>query len=160
VVLAAGEELLARAVVSSVDPKRTLLGLVDPMQLAPDFTRRVHNIRAHGTLAKVNYAVSRLPQFRALAERDGPQQALSGRIRLARDIDGIERAFDAAKYGGFADEPWIELAIPSLGDPSLVTAGQHRISAYVQYAPYHLRGTTWDVERDRLAAAAARTIAQ
>ena len=25
--------------------------------------------------------------------------ALSGRIRLARDVDGIERAFDAAKYG-------------------------------------------------------------
>ena len=47
----------------------------------------------------------------------------------------IERAFDAAKYGGFADEPWIELAIPSIADPALAPAGQHVVSAYVQYAP-------------------------
>jgi phytoene dehydrogenase-like protein len=86
--------------------------------------------------------------------------ALSGRIRLARDIDGIERAFDAAKYGAFADEPWIELTIPSIADPTLAPQGQHVVSAYVQYAPYRLRGTTWDAERDRLAQAATRTIEQ
>jgi len=34
------------------------------------------------------------------------------------------------------------------------------VSAYVQYAPYHLRGTTWDAERERLAAAATRAIEQ
>jgi phytoene dehydrogenase-like protein len=86
--------------------------------------------------------------------------ALSGRIRLAQNIDGIERAFDAAKYGGFAEEPWIELTLPSIADPGLAPSGQHVVSAYVQYAPYHLRGTNWDAERDRLAAAATRTIAQ
>jgi phytoene dehydrogenase-like protein len=158
VVLATGDDIRARAVVSSADPKRTLLGLVDPMQLAPDFTRRVHNIRAHGTLAKVNYAVSRLPQFRALNAGDGQHQALSGRIRLARDVDGIERAFDAAKYGGYGDEPWIEVTIPSLLDQTLAPAGQHVLSTYVQYAPYCLRGTNWDAESDRLADRVTRTI--
>src|SRR4051794_11911666 len=54
----------------------------------------------------------------------------------------------------------MELPIPSPADPSLAPQGQHLISAYVQYAPYHLRGTTWDAERDRLADAATRTIAQ
>jgi phytoene dehydrogenase-like protein len=38
--------------------------------------------------------------------------------------------------------------------------GQHVVSAYVQYAPYHLRGTTWDAARDRLATAATATIAR
>jgi phytoene dehydrogenase-like protein len=114
----------------------------------------VQNIRTHGTLAKINYAVSSLPQFTGVTDT----AALSGRIRLARDIDGIERAFDAAKYGGFADEPWIELTIPSLTDSFLAPPGKHVVSAYVQYAPYHLRGTTWDAERDRLGAAATRTI--
>ena len=68
------------------DPKRTLLGLVDPMHLSPDFVRQVGNIRMHGTLAKVNYAVSALPRFAGLASLDNSQQmaALSGRIRLAR----------------------------------------------------------------------------
>ena len=165
VVLATGESIGARAVISSADPKRTLLGLVDPMHLAPDFLRRVQNVRMHGTLAKVNYAVSSLPRFNGLTAIGDPGSAdqaaaLSGRIRLNRDIDSLERAFDAAKYGGFADEPSIELTIPSIADAGLAPAGQHVISAYVQFAPYRLRGTTWDAERDRLADAATRTIAR
>jgi len=161
VVLSTGESIAARVIVSSVDPKRTLLGLVEPIHLAPDFLRRVQNIRMHGTLAKVNYAVSSLPRFTALGRRDGDVQAavLSGRVRLNRDIDAIERAFDAAKYGGLADEPWIELTMPSIADTSLAPAGQHVISAYVQFAPYCLRGTNWDAQRDRLGDITTRTIA-
>src|SRR5258705_256635 len=77
--------------------------------------------------------------------------ALAGRIRLAGSIDGIERAFDAAKYGSFAHDPWIELTIPSLADPGLTQQGGHVVSAYVQYAPYHLRDTNWDAERESFA---------
>jgi phytoene dehydrogenase-like protein len=141
VVLESGEEIRARAVVSNADPKRTLLGLVDPMHLTPELMQRVKNIRAHGTLAKVNYAVSALCRFSGLAALGGQQtEALSGRIRLNRNIDAIERAFDAAKYGAYSTEPWIELTIPSLNDPALAPDGQHVVSAYVQYAPYQLRG--------------------
>ena len=96
-----------------------------------------------------------------MSHADATEQtaALSGRIRLNRDIDGVERAFDAAKYGGYGEEPSIELTIPSISDDSLTPAGQHVVSAYVQFAPYHLRGTTWEAERERLADAATRTIA-
>jgi phytoene dehydrogenase-like protein len=162
VTLGSGETLAARAVVSSADPKRTLLGLLDPIHLSPEIVRRIQNIRAHGTLAKVNYAVSSLPRVNGVDTLHGAERsaALSGRIRLAPDVDGIERAFDAAKYGAFADEPWIELTIPSIVDPTLAPPGQHVVSAYVQYAPYHLRGRDWDAERDRLAVAATRTIEQ
>ena len=158
VVLSSGEELSARLVVSGLDPKRTFLGLVDPMELGPDFLRRVRNIRAAGTLAKVNYAVSALPRF--AGEAAGNPAALSGRIRLNPDLDSIERSFDAAKYGTIAEEPWMELTIPSIVDTALAPAGGHVISAYVQYAPYTLRGTTWDAERDRLGRIADRTIAR
>jgi phytoene dehydrogenase-like protein len=165
VLLASGESIATRAVISTADPKHTLLGLIDPMHLQPDFLRRVQSIRMHGTLAKVNYAVSSLPGFSGLSAMDGPGSreraaALSGRIRLNRDIDSLERAFDAAKYGRFADEPSIELTIPSIADARLAPDGQHVISAYVQYAPYRLRGATWDAERDRLTDAATRTIAK
>ena len=158
--LESGEQIDARTVVSSADPRRTMLGLVGPMNLTPDFVRRVQNIRMHGTLAKVNFAVGALPRFAGLASLDADrgQAALSGRIRLARHIDGIERAFDAAKYGGYAEEPWIELTIPSIADDGLAPAGRHVISAYVQFAPYCLRGKTWDGERDRLGDVVTRTI--
>ena len=162
VTLASGDSLSARIVVSNADPKRTLLGLVDPMHLDPETLRRVQHIRTNGTLAKMNFAVSRLPVFTSLANRDPQQRAivLSGRIRLAPHIDGIERAFDAAKYGGFSTEPWIELTVPSLLDPDLAPHGQHVVSAYIQYAPYRLRDTTWDTERDRLADIATKAIEQ
>jgi phytoene dehydrogenase-like protein len=161
VVLASGEEIPARLVVSGVDPKRTLLGFVDPMYLAPEVVRRAQNIRMHGTLAKVNYAVSSLPRFSGIGGLEPGQQtaALSGRIRLNPDVDAIERAFDAAKYGAVSDDPWMELTIPSIADPSLAKPGQHVVSAYLQYAPYTLRGTNWDAERDRLGGIATRTIA-
>jgi phytoene dehydrogenase-like protein len=166
VVLANGEEIRARAVVSNADPKRTLLGLVDPVHLTPELTQRVRNIRAHGTLAKVNYAVSSLCRFSGLGSL-GEQQAaaLSGRIRLSPDIDSIERAFDAAKYGAYSMTPWIELTIPSLHDPSMAPSGQHVVSAYVQYAPYHLRSNgrenseLWDTEREQLGRVVTHTIA-
>ncbi len=174
VALANGEEIPARAVVSNADPKRTLLGLVDPMHLTPELTQRIRNIRAHGTLAKVNYAVSSLCRFSGLASL-GDQQAdaLSGRIRLNPDIDAIERAFDAAKYGAYSMTPWIELTIPSLHDPSMAPPGQHVVSAYVQYAPYHLRGDgtskdlphgnaahidLWHAEREKLGRVVTHTI--
>ena len=155
VTLASGEAIAARAVLSSVDPKHTLLKMIDPIHLAPEFVRRVQNIRARGALAKVNYAVSALP---AIANQS--PAALSGRIRLAPNVDAIERAFDVAKYGGFSNEPWIELTIPSVTDPSLAPNGAHVVSAYVQYAPYALRGTTWDDERGRLGEVATRTISR
>ncbi len=160
--LTTGEVIGAKTVISNADPKRTLLDLVGARHLGPEFVRRTQNLRTHGTLAKVNYAVDALPRFTGLQSRPGTDQtaALSGRIRLARDIDTIERAFDAAKYGGFVDEPWIELTIPSIVDPTLAPPGQHVVSAYVQYAPYHLRDSSWDVERDRLGEAATRTIAR
>jgi len=162
VTLATGESVRANAVVSGLDPKRTLLGLVDPMHLEPELIRRIQNIRMRGTLAKVNYATSALPRFASLASlNEGEQrEALSGRVRLAAQLDDIERAFDAAKYGMCSDDPWIELTIPSIADPVLAPAGQHVVSAYVQYAPYQLREGTWQTERDRLGDTATRTIAR
>jgi phytoene dehydrogenase-like protein len=153
VTLASGESLTARAVVSNLDPKRTLLGLIDPAHLDPEMVRRLQHIRSHGTLAAINYAVSALPRFPGV-----DPAAMTGRIRLTRDVAAIERAFDAAKYGRFSDEPWIELTIPSLTDPALVPPDRHVVSAYVQYAPYHLRGTTWDAERERLAETATAVV--
>ncbi len=161
VTLANGESLGARLVVSNADPRRTLLGLIDPGQLSPEFVHRLRNIRMRGVLAKVNYQVSALPAFSALKHLSQDEQCarLSGCVRLGANLDAIEKAFDAAKYGRFSETPWIELAVPSIGDSSLAPAGSHVVSAYVQYAPYELRGTTWDVERDKLGEVATATIA-
>src|SRR5271155_1454526 len=123
VVLASGEEISARAIVSNADPKRTLMRLVDPSHLTPDFVQKIKNYRSIGTVAKINLALSSLPEFTALKAR-GDGNLLKGRIQISPEIDYLERAFDESKYGNFSRNPYIEIAIPSLSDPSLAPAGQ------------------------------------
>jgi phytoene dehydrogenase-like protein len=145
VALASGEELSAPVVVSGLDPKRTLVELADPVTIGPSMRWRAGNYRTPGVVAKVNLVVDRLPRFRAAAGDD--EQLLRGRILAAPGIDAIERAFDAAKYGRVSEAPVLEATIPSLVDPSLVDgapAGTHVVSVSAQYAPYKLRGDSWD----------------
>jgi phytoene dehydrogenase-like protein len=142
-VVAAGQTLDADLVVSSADPKTTFLRLIEPSELSPDFAAKVQNYRASGTVAKVNLALSSLPDFGCAPD------ALSGRIQIGPDLDYLERAFDHAKYGEFSAEPWLDLAIPSLADASLAPAGAHVASVYVHYAPRALRAD-WTAARDAL----------
>jgi phytoene dehydrogenase-like protein len=141
VTLVSGEELHAKAVVSNADPRRTLLGLIDPVELEPGFLMRVRNYRSVGTVAKVNLALDALPQFTALP---GDARALGGFIHIGPDLDYLERAFDASKYGQWSAQPYLDVAIPSVTDPALAPSGAHVMSITAQYAPYHLRGTNWN----------------
>src|SRR5439155_3162546 len=104
VVLSTGEEIGTKAVVSNADPKRTLLKLVDPTHLSPDFVQKLQHYRMPGTVAKVNLALSALPNFTALQSTDNGN-ALSGRIHIGHEIDYLERAFDESKYGNFSRQP-------------------------------------------------------
>src|SRR3984893_16581985 len=161
IVLADGEEIPTEAVVSGVDPKRTFFNLLDPSQLDPTFALRIRNIRATGNVAKVHLALNGLPSFPALAGTVGPdgfRQALSGRIHIGPEIDYLERAFDASKYGQFSDAPYLDLSIPTLLDPSLAPAGKHVLSAYVQFAPFKLRDGNWDSRRESLGETVIKTI--
>src|SRR6266700_557529 len=148
VVLSTGEEILARAVVSNADPKRTFLKLTDPSLLSPTFTKRLQNYRMNGTVAKVNLALSALPTFTGL---NGNPDALTGRIQIGPGIDYLERAFDESKYGNFSRAPYLEITIPTLTDPSLAPEGKHVMSIYMQYAPYKLKNGTWQDEAQRTA---------
>jgi phytoene dehydrogenase-like protein len=159
VVLASGEEISARAVVSNADPKRTLMRLVDPAHLTPDFLQKIKNYRSMGTVAKINLALSALPEFTALKTRGGTD-LLRGRILISPEIDYLERAFDESKYGNFSRNPYIEITFPSLSDPAFAPAGQHVMSIYMQYAPYKLKDSDWESQRKALGETVVKTIAQ
>ncbi len=157
VLLSTGEEILAKAVISNADPKRTLLKLTNPTHLSPDFVQKLQHYRGNGTVAKVNLALSGLPKFRAL--KDGDPSALKGRIHIGNEIDYLERAFDESKYGQFSKQPYLEAAIPSLTDPTLAPDGKHVMSIYMQYAPYKLKGD-WNEQRNALGQTVVQTLAQ
>jgi len=146
VLLADGTEISARVVVSNADPRRTLFDLVGPQKLEPRFMRAVRNIIYRGCTAKLNLALSGLPEF--VGQTNVAQ--LTGRIRLAPSLTYLEKAADAAKYGRISPQPFLDAAIPTLTDPTLAPAGQHIMTITMQYAPYCLRASDWANERERL----------
>jgi phytoene dehydrogenase-like protein len=158
VVLADGEEIAVEAAVSGVDPKRTFFNLVDPSQLDPVFANRMKNFRANGNVAKINLALGGLPTFPALDATESSLKSLSGRIHIGPEIDYLERAFDASKYGEFSKVPWLDVTIPTILDPSLAPDGRHVLSAYVQFAPYKLREGNWDARRKDLGDTVIKTL--
>jgi phytoene dehydrogenase-like protein len=153
VTLSDGTELDARVVVSAADPKTTLR-LCDPAELGPSLVWRGENIRQPGATARVNLALSRLPAFGGTAD----VERLKGRIVVAPSIDDVERAMDAHKYGHVAEEPVLEVTIPSLVDASLAPEGKHVMSIVFQAAPRRLREGDWATERDRVADIAVKTL--
>jgi phytoene dehydrogenase-like protein len=157
VALAGGEEVAASFVASAVDPKRTLLKLMDPGALGPTLVWRAGNIRMPGVVAKVNLALDGLPRFTGANGDDGGRR-LRGRIVVAPGVDYLEKAFDASKYGSTSAEPYLEATIPTLVDPTLTPEGKHAMSVFVQYAPYHRREGDWDADRDSLGDLVLKTL--
>jgi len=112
VILKNGRELAASVVVSSADPRRSLLELVEPGWLDPEFVRALRHVRRRGVAARIGIQLDRAPGFTALA--------------LAPSLDYLERAYDDAKYGRLSQLPYLEARCDE----------QHRLDVHVQYAPY------------------------
>jgi phytoene dehydrogenase-like protein len=140
VVLRGGEEIEARAVVSNADPRTTFLKLVDPVELDPNFLLKTRNYRAPGVVAIIKLKLSGLPQFNGVDS----EEKLTGRIHIGPDIDYLERAFDASKYGEFSREPYLDLAIAPRD-------GHQVMSIHAQFAPYKLKDGDWSTRGEEFA---------
>lgn len=147
VALENGDEILARVVVSSLDPKQTFLNLVPPGQLPESLLARVREFNIRGSSAKVNLALDAAPNF-ACMPGEGPH--LRGSISISPSIEYLERAYDAASYGELPERVYIDGLIPSMIDPGMAPPGKHVMSCFVHWAPYELNSGTWDERRVEL----------
>jgi phytoene dehydrogenase-like protein len=145
VVLESGEEIGARVVSSSVDPRLTFFRMVGRKELPEEFAEDIERYKFRGSSGKVNLALDGLPDFTCLP---GPGAHLRGAISISPSVEYMERAYDDAKYGRYSRRPYIDIVIPSLTDPSVAPPGKHVLSCFVQYAPYHLKNGDWDKERE------------
>jgi len=157
VALQSGEEISCNVVSSSVDPHLTFEVFMDAKDLPADFVESVHRYKFRGSSGKVNLALSRLPNFKALP---GAGAHLRGAISISPKMEYMERAYDDAKYGHFSKRPYIDMVIPSLTDPSVAPPGKHVLSCFVQYAPYKLAEGTWDDQREAFGNNVINTIAE
>ena len=138
VVLDDGSSMTCKAVLSSAGAFPSMM-LAGPEHYDVEAVRRLRNVRAKGTTAKVNLVLSELPSLTGLSEKQQGQ-----RLLISPSADYAEQSFNAVKYGEIASAPVIELVFPTLSDPSL-SDGPHILSAIVQGVPYHLKGG-WDAK--------------
>ncbi|HEY9527535.1 MAG TPA: NAD(P)/FAD-dependent oxidoreductase [Anaerolineales bacterium] len=135
VVLANGDEIAGGTVISAVDPRRTFLSLVGPMNLPPEFVWKAQSIRMRGSVAKIHLLT------------DGNHGIPEGTVVLAPSIKYLEKAYDAAKYGEISEKPYLE-----------VTTSGDAVSVHFQFAPYKLKNREWKVESASLEKVAIETL--
>ncbi|HEX9704327.1 MAG TPA: NAD(P)/FAD-dependent oxidoreductase [Gemmatimonadales bacterium] len=157
VALANGDELAARVVVSSIDPRRTFLQLVGEDHIPQDFADAIKRYKFRGSSGKVNLALSELPSFTCMP---GPGPHLRGAVSISPSVAYLERAYDDAKYGEFSRRPYMDVVIPSMIDPGMAPPGRHVMSIFVQYAPYQLKGGWTDARREEFGDAVIDTLAE
>jgi phytoene dehydrogenase-like protein len=145
IVLTNGEEISANTILSSADPKHTLLKLVGPQDLPPEFIWHTQSIKMRGSVAKIHL------------QTNGNHGIPDGTVVLAPSIKYLERAYDAAKYGEISEKPYLE-----------VTTSGNTVSIHFQFAPYKLKSREWNpspslragVEGERVEKIALDTLAE
>ena len=157
VVLENGDEIRAKRVVSGADPRRTFMQLVGAEALPSDFAEAIGRFKFRGSSGKVNLALSTLPNFTCLP---GIGPHLRGAVSISPSVDYLERAFDDANYGEVSRRPYMDIVIPSMIDPSMAPPGQHVMSIFVQYVPYHVNGGWTDAKRDAFGDTVIDTLAE
>jgi len=143
VTLASGEIVAAGSVLSCLDRRRTLLGLVPPGAIGFGAAANLPDYRKVA-IAQLMLGLNGPPPFAGLERRElGARMAIAERPEIAAEAKG------AALAGRIPAELVIEATIPTASDPHLAPAGQHVLSAVLPYMPAAIEGG-WAAHRDRL----------
>jgi len=149
VALENGDEYHADLVVSNLDPKRTFLKLMDEKDLPSYVVEKARNFKIRGSSGKLNIALDGVPEFPALGKDN---ELIRGDMHFIDSIERFERAYDDWKNGTWSQDPYVDMLIPTLTDPTMAPPGKHFMSVFVQYVPPKVNGRDWTNEdRDAFA---------
>ncbi len=137
VVLANGEEISANVILSSADPKHTLLTLVGARELPPEFVWHTQSIKMRGSVAKIHL------------QTNGNHNIPQGTSVVAPSIKYLEKAYDASKYGEISEKPYLE-----------ITTSGNTVSIHFQFAPYQLKTGAWRLETKKVEKLALDTLSE
>ncbi|NCF91193.1 MAG: FAD-dependent oxidoreductase, partial [Verrucomicrobiaceae bacterium] len=146
VALKDGTEYQADIVVSTLDPKRTFLDITNPKDLPEDVLKKAQNFKIRGSSGKLNIALDGLPTFTGIDPRS---RMMGGEMHFSDSLERQERAYDDWKNGTWSKDPYLDMLIPSMTDPTMAPPGKHMMSVFVQYAPPKVEGRDWtDEDKD------------
>jgi phytoene dehydrogenase-like protein len=146
-VCADGREFTARALVSTLDPKTTFLGLLGD-DLVPEELRRAASdwrLEPAGTFT-AHFGIKGEPP--RLADPDATP-ALLQVIGFA-DADAVARSFDAVRHGRLPEAPAGHLTVTTRVDPMQAAPGPYGPLHTLRFetpAPYHNPEGRWDRRR-------------
>jgi phytoene dehydrogenase-like protein len=139
VTLASGEMLHAPVVLSGAHPRTTMLDLVGAEHLPDEVAEDMRRYRSRGGSVKVNWILSEPPRFERLSEAEN-EALLHTSLAIAPSIDQLERAWQDATRGVPAEQPYIEVEVPTSIDPSLTDDGTTVMTMFTQYGPHDEAG--------------------
>ena len=143
VVLANGDEYHAKNVASNLDARRTYQDLFDPQDLNEKLLKQVDNYKFNGSSGKLNIALDGLPEFPAMGKNNPLMYA---DMHFIDSLERIERAYDDWKNGRWSQDPYCDVLLPTMTDPTMAPPGKHYMSVFVQYAPPKLATGEWTDE--------------
>jgi phytoene dehydrogenase-like protein len=149
VALENGEEIDAKLVVSAMDVKRTFLKCMDKSDLPEAFYNRVKNFKIRGSSGKLNIALDGMPEFPALPKGSSLYHS---DMHFIDSPQRMERAYDDWKAGTWSKDPYVDMVVPTLIDPTMAPPGKHFMSCFIQYCPHQVEGRDWtSEEKDQFA---------
>jgi phytoene dehydrogenase-like protein len=158
VILRDGRHLLARAVVSNADPKRTFLRLIEAADVPEEVRARVESLDSSPGGVKLHCALKEAPDLTRLIGSDDP--AGVGFIDILAGAGWYERIGPETASGAFPDSAFLQLQIPAFVDRTLTPEGCHIVTAFMPHVAPRLRDTPWRAAASRLAGATLGRIEQ
>jgi len=137
-----GQELRAKAVISTLDSKMTFGHLCERGSLPTDFANAVDDIEYANGYVQVHFTIKRLPTFTNQLEFvNGTVQ--SWLVAYIKGPEQLHRAWQQSRAGQVADDPAVYCYFPSQLDPSLAPGdGTHTCTMFSHYFPTEFPGSS------------------
>ena len=131
-----GEEIHARAVISTLDAQSTFTRLCDRKTLPADFVAAVDDIEYTNGYMQIHLTLKNLPTFtKQLAFVNGTVQ--SWLVAYIRSPEQLHQCWQEFQKGEVPTDPAVYCYFPSQLDDSLAPEGYHTCTLFSHYFPAH-----------------------
>ena len=135
--LRTGEEIRAKAVVSTLDARSTFLRLCDRDDLPTDFVSAIEDIEYTNGYLQLHLTLKRLPTFtKQLEFVNGTVQ--SWLVAYIKSPEQLHRCWQQYRNDEIPDDPAVYCYFPSQLDPSLAPEGYHTCTMFSHYFPANI----------------------
>jgi phytoene dehydrogenase-like protein len=139
-----GREVTAKAVISTLDPKTTLLGLIGPEHLDAETIELLPTAKSRNSSAEVFFALKELPDYTAVPGKDPTAFPHRAAQIICPSLEYAENCFDDWKYGRISKRLSLVQLNESVFDPRMAPAGKFTAKILITAVPYELAEGSWD----------------